>query len=189
MFPYYDTMLLAAPAWATVNWWADWISVAGLPLAIAGIVQAWRQAVKATTAAQAAERAVMATESKLRGRVLLALLVPQLHWISNELDAAIEADDAGHAQRQLKNWRQVAGNVRGMLNVSDTPSDKDEYDLLNLLQESVLLARIAGQAIARSSDTALVKHCSKARASIGQVCDEFSMWVGEIVTRTGDNNK
>jgi hypothetical protein len=179
-------MLTAAPAWSHLNWWADLISIAGLALALFGIRQAWRQAKRATTAAEAAERAVVATESRLRGRVLLALLVPQLHWISNELDFAIEAEDAGHAQRQLKNWRQIAGNVRGMLNVGDPTADKDEYDLLNLLQESVLLARIAGQAIARSADAPLAKHCTRARSSINKVCDEFSMWVGEIVTRTGE---
>ncbi|HEX8345148.1 MAG TPA: hypothetical protein VF657_10515 [Actinoplanes sp.] len=179
-------MPLASSTWQQLSSWADLLSIAGIPLAILGIWQAWRQARRATTAAEAAERAVVNTESKLRGRVLLALLVPQLHWISNELDSAIEADNPRQAQRQLKNWRQVAGNVRGMLNVSDEDSGKDQLELLTLLQESVYLARIAGEAIAKSAGAPLLKNSAKARSSISHVCDEFSMWVGETLTRTGD---
>ena len=183
---YDDVMLLAAPDWQQLSTWADLLSIAGMPLAIFGIWQAWRQAWRARSAAEAAGRAIAATEAKLRGRFLLALLVPQLHWIANELDFALQADDAEHAQRQLKTWRQVAGHARGMLNIPDEDTDKEQLELMALLQESVSLARIAGQTIAKSVDGPLLKSCMKARASISQVCDEFSMWVGETVTRTGD---
>ena len=112
-------MLLAAP-WCHVPW-QDWLGLAltviGLPLALVGIWQAWRQAKRATSAAEATRLAIGQTEAALRGRVLLALLVPQLHRIAIELEirwVETDVDDVRDRMVHLANvLTQAVHNTQG----------------------------------------------------------------------------
>jgi hypothetical protein len=129
--------------------------------------------------------AVRQTQAQIRANQLL-VIVPQLRWISTELDAALESDNASLARRQLDVWRSQAGHVHGIL----SNVDSNESDLLQALNESVGLAAAAGTALLQNQHGPALRRCSKARAAIGVACDRLTVWVGENSTRvpSGDGN-
>jgi hypothetical protein len=159
--------------------WVDWLSVGGFPLALLGIYFAWQEARKATSAATAARLAVDRTQRQLRANQLL-VLVPQLRWISTELEQSINDDDRDLAGRNLHNWRWQAGHVHGILSAAD-PAEKK---LLKTLQDSVGLAFAATTTLldAEFKDRPVLEACMKARESIGNVCNQFTSWVGQAST-------
>lgn len=171
-------MPLASQPWYAVGW-VDWLSAVGVPLTLYGLWLAWRQARNASNYARAARDAVSHTEQHLRANQLL-VLIPQLRWIAAELDASIEADNARLAKRHLDNWRWQASNIHGLLDMDEAL----ERPLLQALQESVGLAHSAGGNLLNLSGDPVLKRCSRARLSIGRVCDQLNVWVGQNVART-----
>ena len=170
-------MLLAAEAhhWYQLSW-VDWISVAGVPLALVGLFLTWRQAKDATDAAKAAQEAISATERKIRSKQVM-VLIPQLRWTAAELEGAITSKDREAARQYLYFWRVHASNVQGIL----TASDPGESKILQQLQQSVGLARVAGTTLMKES-RAVPSSCSEAHASILTVCDELNTWLGQNST-------
>jgi hypothetical protein len=156
--------------------WVDWITVAGLPLALVGLCVTWWQARKAANSAKAAQDAIVATERKIRSKQLM-VLIPQLRWIVSELENAITTNDRKAARRQLESWRWQAVNIQGILTVTDP----EEINILETLQESVVLARVAGSALLDERNS-ILSRCSKARASVVTVCDELNAWLGKTAT-------
>jgi hypothetical protein len=156
--------------------WVDWLTVAGLPLALVGLYVTWRQARAATNSAKAARDAVIATESKIRSKQLM-VLIPQLRWIVAELESAVITKDQESARKQLDNWRWQAGNIQGIL----TAADPEEIKILRDLQKSVGLARVAGSALLEEN-ASIASDSSKAHTSILIVCDELNMWLGKNST-------
>jgi hypothetical protein len=156
--------------------WTDWITVAGLPLALVGLYLTWRQARKAADSAKAAQDAIVATERKIRSNQLM-VLIPQLRWTVIELENAIATNDRKGARRQLDSWRWQAGHIRGIL----TAADPEESKILEGLQQSVSLARVAGSALLDEANP-IISRSSKARASIVAVCDELNTWLGKNST-------
>lgn len=173
--------MLAAEAtsdWYDVSW-VDWLSVLGLVLALLGIYMAYAQAKKATSAADAARQAVEQTQRQLRANQLL-VLVPQLRWISNELETSIVDDDKVLAGRTFHNWRWAAGHVHGIL----TAANPDEKKLIQALQASVGLAFAATTSLLdpASEGQSVLQSCKKARDAIGTVCNQLTSWVGQAAT-------
>jgi hypothetical protein len=159
--------------------WIEWVGLAGVILTLAGLWLTWLQARKATTAAEAARTAVSRTEVQLRANQLL-VLIPQLRWLTGELDAAIDAGEPIWARRHLESWRWHASNVRGLLSVADNEQKK----ILKALQDSVSQAASAGEVLrARKVPVADATH--QARTSIGRACDELIGWVGQSATTSG----
>ena len=181
----YPALVLAASQpWYAIGW-VDVVSVVGLPLTLLGLTLAWWQARAASNYAKAAREAVEHTERRLRANQLL-VLIPQLRWISAELDASIEANNAVLAKRQLDNWRWQASNVHGLLDVGEI----NERSLLQALQQSVGLAHAASGNLMMPENGPVLKRCARARASIGRVCDQLNVWVGQNVTRAmGEGNE
>ena len=122
--------------------WIDWFTVAGLPLALVGLYVTWRQARNAANSAKAAQDAIIATQRTIRSKQLM-VLIPQLRWTVLELEKAITTNDRKGARKQLDSWRWQAGNIQGIL----TAADPEEITILEGLQESVGLARVAGSAL------------------------------------------
>lgn len=176
-------MPVASSVWYAIGW-ADWTSVVGLPLTLLGLGLAWKQAKAASDSAAAARRAVEYTERRLRANQLL-VLIPQLRMISIELDVFIESDEAALAKRQLDQWRWHASNVHGLLSVENPAED----ELLKLIQESLGLATSAAAHLLTASSVPVLKKCAKARASIGKVCDDLSLWVGKNIARTSNGDQ
>jgi len=170
--------LVTPSPWYDVGW-VDWLNVLGLALTLYGLFMAWRQAEKAATAAEAARAAVVQTQRQLRANQLL-VLVPQLRWVSTELELSIEINDASLAGRNLHNWRWQAAHIHGIL----SGSDASEKKLLKALQDSVGLAFAATTALldGENTDKPLLDSCRKARDSIGIVCNQLTSWVGEAST-------
>jgi hypothetical protein len=170
-------VLVAANAhhWYQITW-IDWVTVAGLLLALAGLYVTWRQARNAADAAKAAQDAIIATERKIRSKQLM-VLIPQLRWTVAELENAITANDRKGARRQLDSWRWQAGNIQGILTVTDP----EEIKILQGLQQSVSLARVAGSALL-DEQVPIFSRCSKARTAIVAACDELNAWLGKNST-------
>lgn len=170
-------MLVAANShhWYQLTW-IDWITVAGVPLALVGLYLTWRQARNAANSAKAAQDAVISAERKIRSKQLL-ILIPQLRWTVIELENAITVSDRTGARRQLDSWRWQAGNIQGIL----TAADPEEIKILQGLQKSVSLARVAGSALL-DVQSPIFSGCSKARTSIVAVCDELNTWLGKNST-------
>lgn len=178
MRPVYARQVLVAASshhWYQLTW-TDWITVAGLPLALVGLYLTWRQARKAADSAKAAEDAIIATERKIRSKQLM-VLIPQLRWTVIELENAIVSNDRKGARRQLDSWRWQAGNIQGIL----TATEPEEVNILEGLQESVGLARVAGSAVL-DERSQIFSRCSKARTSIVAVCDQLNTWLGKNST-------
>ncbi|MBN1460129.1 MAG: hypothetical protein JXA57_11380 [Armatimonadetes bacterium] len=182
---YVADVLDSQQAWYEISW-VEWISVIGVPLAIAGLVVTWRQAYAASDAARAAELAVRKTRAQLRSNQLMAI-VPQLRFIAVELDAAIASENGSLARRQLDAWRSQAGHAHGLLSSVDSA---DYEDILQKILESVGLAAAAGTALLQDRDSPTLKKCARARQAIGAVCDRLTMWAGENATHipTGDRS-
>jgi hypothetical protein len=153
--------------------WVDWLNVAGFVATIVGFVFALLQISKTRSAAEAAGRSAAVTQKQLASNQLL-ILIPQLRWLSGELDAAIEADDAQLARRHLDSWRWQASHVHGLL-IDDHSIQRR---LLRGLQESVSLAFGAITSLIDGKRPVL-EACRQARESIGLVCNELSTWVGQ----------
>jgi hypothetical protein len=156
--------------------WVDWITVAGLPLALVGLYVTWRQARNAANSAKAAQAAIESTELRIRIKQLM-VLIPQLRWITVELEDAINTKNEVRARKQLDSWRWQAGNIQGILSAADP----EEVQILKGLQQSVGLARVAGSALLAGGPVPSV--CAKARAAIVTVCDDLNTWLGKNSTR------
>lgn len=165
--------------------WVDWVGVVGFALTLIGLGLTFRQARGAKSAAEAAQAGVERTQRHLRANQLL-VLVPQLRWISSELDAAIELDDAAAVRRQLDSWRWQAGHVHGVLLAGKDVDGK----LLRTLQTSTGLATTANSALLQGKRPVL-DACGKARETISLVCNQLTLWIGEnsSLVPDGDGNK
>lgn len=162
--------------WYSVGW-VDWVTVAALLLTLVGLLLTWRQARKATNAAKAAERANRQTERQIRLRQLM-VLVPQLNWILNELDSAIEDADPRLIRRYLGNWRAQATFIHGILS-GIKPEDQR---IIRCLLKSVSLAGNASAA-SLSNDTSVQPDYMRARTAIATACDILNSWVGRNSTQ------
>jgi hypothetical protein len=170
-------MLAAADhQWYDLRWF-EWLGVAGLPLALWGLRLTWVQAKRATNAAVEAKNAVKRTQLQLQANQLL-VLIPQLRFISTELDSAIQDNDRALARRQLENWRSQASHVRGVL----SGADPQQQAILSSLQSSIGLASSAGSTLLESNK-AVRAVAMNARTSIGNTCDALNVWVGQRSTQ------
>jgi len=167
-----------AVPWYDVSW-VDWLSVIGVAFALVGIYFAWAQAKNAAGSANKAKEAVERTQRQLRANQLF-VLIPQLRWISTELENSIRSGDRQLASRNLHNWQSQAGYVHGILSAADS----DEKKLLKTLQDSVGLAFAATTALIDESgdEHPVLEDCKRAREAIGIVCNQLTSWVGQAST-------
>lgn len=171
-------VLLAADShhWYQLSY-VDWITVAGLPLALIGLYLTWRQARSAANSAKAVQNAIISTEREIRVKQLM-VLIPQLRWTVIELETAISSQDAAGARKHLDSWRWQAGSIQGILSATEP----DETKILKGLQQSVGLARVAGSALLEG-DGSVSSESSKARSAIVTVCDDLNTWLGKSSTQ------
>jgi hypothetical protein len=118
------------------------------------------------------------TKKQLSSNQLL-ILVPQLKWLAGELDAAIERDDPSLTRRHLDSWRWQAGHIHGLLSDDAAIGRRRAKEL----QDSVALAFTASSALMEGKRPVL-DACKQARESIGKVCNELSIWVGQQSAQT-----
>lgn len=177
-------MAVTATSWYAIGW-VDWVSVGGVPLTLFGLWLAWIQARAAANSAKAAQKAIEYTERRLRANQLL-VLIPQLRFIEKGLDEAIEHDDAQHAKRELDNWRWHAGNIYGLLS-ADGSADHAKVALVHI-QKSLGLAHAATGQLIGTSQIPVKERCTRARGSIGKVCDELNTWVSRNASLAQDGD-
>jgi hypothetical protein len=168
-------------ATATKHWyslsWVEWVGVVGLPLTLLGLYLTWWQANRAFDAAEAARKASIRTQRQMRANQLI-VLVPQLRWISSELDAAIQENNVSLARRHLDSWRGQASHIHGIL----SNAEPDEVEVLKKLQASVGQAATASAALL-GPNGGIKTNCMKARTAIASVCDDLNAWVGKNSTQ------
>ena len=149
--------------WYAIGW-AAWVAVVGLPVALVGIYLAWRQAKSASDTARATQAAVRGAQQQIRANQLM-VYVPQLRWISTELDGAIATDDQKLALRQLDNWIWNIGFIRGLL--AGAP---EQENLLTRIQDSVALASEAMNSLLKGNKS-VYSVCTNTRAAISSASD------------------
>lgn len=173
-------MLLAMSShhWYSLRWF-DWVSVAGLALAMVGLLFTWLEARKATNAAKATQNAIEQTEQQIRSRLLIAL-IPQLRQTMTDIDSAIHEDNWHLTCRNLDSWREQTSNIIGILEAVDST---DPY-LRKRLVQSVGLAGSAQKRL-RADGSPVQPRCIEARAAIGSAYDELQMWIGRHSTMSG----
>jgi hypothetical protein len=171
--------LLQITHWWQVSWVA-WFEVAGGLATITGLYLTWRQAKKAKIAAEAASSAMDRTQRQLRANQML-VLIPQLRWLAQELDAAIAADDGAMTRRHLDGWRWQAGHVHGLLLDANA-----ERRILRALQESVALATEATSSLLKNQKPVL-DSCEQARQSIGVACNLLTVFIGQNASQATPN--
>ena len=103
--------------------------------------------------------------------------VPQLRWISAELDTAIATNDHTLARRPLDNWIWNIGFIRGLL-----ADATDQSNLLTRIQDSVALASEAMSSLLEGSKT-VYSVCADTRAAISSASDMLNAWIGEHSTK------
>jgi hypothetical protein len=167
-------------AWYASLSWLDWLTVVGFALTLVGLYMAWHQAREATNAANAARRAVQRTQEQIRTKQLM-VLVPQLTWIANEVDWAIERENFDVVRRFLTSWRNHAGNVHGIL-MAQAPN---ESEILMALMASISMAKIA-DGILFKNEKSTRKDCMKAREAIISAIDQLNPWLGRNSTEAAN---
>lgn len=165
--------------WLALSW-VEWFGVVGVLATLLGLFLTWKQSVRAAeratqakTAAEAAQSAMAETQTRLQANQLF-VLIPQLRFIANEIDIAIDSDDSSGARRSLDNWRWQAAHIRGVLGAAPL----SEKRLLKALQDSVALAFSANGELLDGKRPVL-DACRQARDSIGGVCHDLAAWVAE----------
>ncbi|MEV0803928.1 hypothetical protein AB0I34_39985 [Kribbella sp. NPDC050281] len=176
-------LLAAAAPWWKVSW-VDWAQVVGAAAGLVGLWFTWRQARKARTEATAAKEsadaataAVDRTQRQLRANQIL-ILIPQLRWVAQEMDAAIAENDRALTRRHLDNWRWQAGHVNGLL-LDDRPSPRK---VLKSLQESVSLATTSTSSLL-SDSRPILDACGQAREAIHTACNLLTVFVGQSASQ------
>lgn len=165
----------ASQHWYNLGW-VDWLAVAAFPLTLVGLYFTWRQAREASNSAEAARRAVQSTQQQIRAKQLM-VLIPQLMWISSEIDSAIEIGNISLVRRYLHNWRLQAGNVNGIL----LAADPNQIELATALNNSVSMAAVTeGSLMKRPGATR--SDCMKARDAIAVASGELNIWIGRNST-------
>lgn len=168
------------PSWYSSIGWLDWLTIAGFVLTLAGLYLTWRQARDATGAANAASRAVQRTQKQIRSNQLM-VLIPQLTWIANEVDWAIERENFDVVRRFLNSWRQHAGNVHGIL-MAQAPN---ESEILKMLRHSIGMAAVADGVLFKK-DKSTRRDCTEAREAIRSSIDLLNPWLGRNATEAPD---
>jgi hypothetical protein len=163
------------PWYASISW-VDWLAIVGFVLTLAGLYVTWRQAREATSAASAASRAAQRTQEQIRTKQLM-VLVPQLTWIANEVDWAIEREGFDVVRRFLNSWRHQAGNVHGIL-MTQAPN---EGDILKALMASISMAAITDGVLFKQEKSTR-KDCMRAREAIRSAIDQLTPWLGKNST-------
>lgn len=167
--------------------WLEWIGLVGVMATLVGLYLTWRQARdakreaksavigahEAKIAAEAAGVAIDRTQRQLRANQML-VLIPQLRWVAQEMDAAIAGDDRGMTRRTLDSWRWQAGHVNGLLLDEGATSRK----ILKALQDSVALATEATTTLLKGQKPVL-ESCDQARQAIGHACNLLTVFVGQ----------
>jgi hypothetical protein len=165
------------PAWYASLSFTDWLTVCGFPLTLVGLYVTWHQAREASSAANAARRAVQRTRDQIRANQLM-VLVPQLTWIANEVDWAIEGENFDVVRRFLNSWRQHAGNVHGILEAQAPNEDS----ILKALMASISMAAITDDVLFKQDNKSTRKDCMRARQAIRSAIDELHPWLGKNST-------
>jgi hypothetical protein len=168
------------PPWYASLKWGDWLTVVGFLLTLVGLYLTWRQAREASNAANAARRAVQRTQEQIRTKQLM-VLVPQLTWIANEVDWAIERESFDVVRRFLTSWRHQAGNVHGIL-MEQAPN---ESDILKALMASISMASITDGVLFKQ-DKSTRKDCMRVREAIKSAIDQLNPWLGKNSTEAAN---
>jgi hypothetical protein len=148
----------------------DALSIVGLAIAI---WQIWRvgRIVNAT------KRSVDDATQRL-GVYNLLLIVPKLSRLEHDIENAAVGKNAEEVRRLLREWREAAASLRGIL--ASDHSQSSDLDIL--AQESISLAALAKTNLVRKENVDLANATKKVRKAIEQVCLETSMLASQITS-------
>lgn len=170
--------------------WVEAVGLIGVLATLVGLYLTWGQArdaklqaAAAKTAADAASGAMDRAQRQLRSNQIL-VLIPQLRWVAQELDAAIEAGDRGMTRRHLDSWRNQAGHINGVL-LDDSAAKRK---ILKAIQDSVALATEATANLLREEKKTVLQSCEQARDASGNACNMLNVFVGQSASQVPPTN-
>lgn len=141
----------------------DWISIAGLFVAVVGFSFTVQQLHRTATASEAANTLLASVGERMQMNHLLVML-PQLHVLADELDAGVIADDARGVARTLVAYSRTAVQVASLLSVEDAQS----AELGTQLRESSAQARQIKGLIVSGTKIPLAKLLKTVMAEISE---------------------
>jgi hypothetical protein len=145
-----------------------WGLTLGDLLGLIGIAIAIWQIVRTGRMVTATKKAVEENARQL-GIYNLLLIIPELARVESDLERSAHAGQLEGVRRSLKDWRELASDLRGLV---DGRQDSSE-DLLPLIQQSLTLSIQAKTRLAiANEDTDLIASTKKVRHAIEMVCLE-----------------
>lgn len=147
----------------------DWISAAGLLIAVVGFSFTVQQLRRTATATETANGLLESVAERMQMNHLLVML-PQLHVLADELDAGVIADDARGVARTLVAYSRTAIQVASLLGSDDTQSEI----LVVQLRESSAQARLMKGQIVSGTKTPLAKLLKDVMAEISETASAAS---------------
>ncbi len=151
---------------------SDWISLAGLIVAIIGFAATISQLVRTAKASEATKVAVERTERRMAMNHLL-VLIPQFRILETDLDSAADENDRRLAIRALVAYSHIASEVAGLLRNQDSVDDV-------LVDRLALSARNASMAKANLINNPKQPAKSVTRDFRSELAD-VSMYLGTLV--------
>lgn len=159
--------------------WRDVLNVVAFLVTAVGLGLAFWQLRKVRRATEAAQRALNEAAYRLSLNQLL-VLTTQLLSVEEELEGAVQAQQATEAARVLIRWRQLASQLRGRV-VSDDPRQEP---LLEELKVAIPLTVKAVDALASQPKNA--RHATRvARGSIARASDEIGALMAQLTMDLG----
>ncbi|NHT17771.1 hypothetical protein [Cellulomonas sp. IC4_254] len=162
---------------------ADWLSFAQLVFTALGFGLAWIQLRRSANAAEESKRLLEQMQSRAIANDLL-LMLPNLHKLEDELDAAVKSGDADAAERALVSYSRLASEVAEMLRGKMQP---DDVALADLLVQSVAAARRAKTELTQGPKRPLVEIVKISRVKIGKASVSVSAAVARIQREINDH--
>lgn len=158
--------------------WRDVLAVLGFLVTLIGFWIAIQQIRKATSAAEAGEKAISKTAERL-GMNYLLILLSQLQDAQQALALAVARDEGPSAQLALLRWRQLSGQARGRLAATG-----EHQEVVKLIQASVAQIGTA-QAMIDKDEKSVADATKRVRAAIDRASDELSALMAQLAMDPG----
>lgn len=144
---------------------SDWLSVVGLAVSGVGFFFTVRQLRRTATATEISNTLLKGVGERMHLNHLLVML-PQLHVISDELDAGILASDDRGVARTLVAYSRISAQIAVLL---EQDSASDNVLLIARLRESASKASSVKSSIVTGSKDPLAKLVRPMMAEIAEV--------------------
>lgn len=155
----------------------EWLMIV---FTVLGVVIAVVQSFRSVRVAQAAQRAIQATERHLASNHLISV-GSQLEHLEVELAASVRTEDRDRAAALVVRWRQEASEVLGILEKRDDVTD----GLLDNFRRLTFEASQTHISISDGSKTSLRSSTKELRNAASTALSDLARYSGALKSTTG----